>query len=88
MNAENDEELTKISMARRERQLEMTQDDHIIKTCLNASFNSLELFIGSNKCLDTVLAISIVRASLMMKVVSGFFFISFSVYEFYLIFLS
>ncbi|VDM41632.1 unnamed protein product [Toxocara canis] len=56
--------------ARRKRQLEeeAAKGDRNIKMLLNASFDALSLFIGSNKCLDTALSITTIRASLRMKV--------------------
>uniref|UniRef100_F1KPF0 Vacuolar protein sorting-associated protein 13A n=1 Tax=Ascaris suum TaxID=6253 RepID=F1KPF0_ASCSU len=56
--------------ARRKRQLEeeAIKGDRNIKMLLGASFDALSLFIGSNKCLDTALSITTIRASLQMKV--------------------
>lgn len=62
-------ESLKLSQARRERQLEQAQDDRIIKTQVNAVFDALSVYIGSNECLDTSLNVSEVRAALTMKVV-------------------
>uniref|UniRef100_A0A183EJP5 AAA_9 domain-containing protein n=1 Tax=Gongylonema pulchrum TaxID=637853 RepID=A0A183EJP5_9BILA len=62
-------ESMKLSQARRQRELEQAQDDRIIKTHVNALFDALSVYVGSNECLDTSLGISEIRATVIMKVV-------------------
>uniref|UniRef100_A0A183DUY2 VPS13 domain-containing protein n=1 Tax=Gongylonema pulchrum TaxID=637853 RepID=A0A183DUY2_9BILA len=61
-------ESMKLSQARRQRELEQAQDDRIIKTHVNALFDALSVYVGSNECLDTSLGISEIRATVIMKV--------------------
>uniref|UniRef100_A0A915Q109 Vacuolar protein sorting-associated protein 13A n=1 Tax=Setaria digitata TaxID=48799 RepID=A0A915Q109_9BILA len=61
-------ESLKLSHARRERQLAQTRNDLIVKLHVNVVFDALSVYVGSTKCLDTALSISVVQVAITMRV--------------------
>ncbi|VIO96842.1 Uncharacterized protein BM_BM5678 [Brugia malayi] len=56
-----------LNHARRERELAQTRNDFVVKLHINAVFDSLSVYVGSTKCLDTALSITGVRVAITMR---------------------